>query len=218
MKESAENCKSSHDLPTNEDGFCWQEEEEQVCTMIREQTIFFFDLDGTLVNTDYANFLSYKTAISIVMGGDFSSLLMFSRERFNRSQLKSLFPSLTENEYRRIIQEKERCYKDYLPDTTLIKENVELLLKYSVSNKTVLVSNCRKERVWETLSYYGLVDKFTYMFYRETCQGARRFNKYRKAINQLGVSPDDIVAFENEKSEIADAMEAGIRIINPKIL
>ena len=34
---------------------------------VRTQTIFFFDLDGTLINTDFANFLSYKAALLVVM-------------------------------------------------------------------------------------------------------------------------------------------------------
>ena len=35
---------------------------------LRKQTIFFFDLDGTLINTDFANFISYKAALLAVMG------------------------------------------------------------------------------------------------------------------------------------------------------
>ena len=82
----------------------------------------------------------------------------------------------------------------------------------------VLVSNSRRRRVMETLSYYGLVNKFTDIFYRETIQGMQMINKYQNAINILGVSPDDIIAFENEDSEIAAAIEAEIKIINPKTL
>ena len=33
---------------------------------IKADSILFFDLDGTLVDTDYANFLSYKKAIEFV--------------------------------------------------------------------------------------------------------------------------------------------------------
>ena len=31
---------------------------------VRTQTIFFFDLDGTLINTDFANFLSYNSPLN----------------------------------------------------------------------------------------------------------------------------------------------------------
>ncbi|MDY5938263.1 MAG: HAD hydrolase-like protein [Phocaeicola sp.] len=185
---------------------------------ITKATVFFFDMDGTLINTNTANFLSYKEAVSFVMGKETPFVSYNPMERFNRSLLRSLFLSFTESDYEKIIQEKERCYKDYISQTTIIKENVEILLKYSTTHKTVLVSNCRQDRGLDTLSYHGLTDKFTNLFYRDTTIITQRINKYQKAINLLEISPDNVVAFENEQTEIADAVEAGIKIINPQIL
>lgn len=109
---------------------------------LRKQTIFFFDLDGTLINTDFANFLSYKAALLAVMGRNAPSISYNPMMRFNRSLLSSLFPSLAKSDYDRIITEKEKFYIDYLSKTTIVKDNVEILLKYSSTHKTVLVSNC----------------------------------------------------------------------------
>lgn len=189
----------------------------QVCKL-RKQSIFFFDMDGTLINTDFANFLSYKAALLAVMGRNAPSISYDPMIRFNRSLLSSLFPSLAKSDYDRIITEKEKFYIDYLSETTIIKDNVETLLKYSSTHMTVLVSNCRKDRALATLSYHGLADKFTDLFYRDTTLYTKKINKYQNAINILGVSPKDVITFENEESEIADAMDAGIKIINPKIL
>lgn len=195
-----------------------QNKTNQVCKL-RKQTIFFFDLDGTLINTDFANFLSYKAALLNVMGKNFSSSISYNpMKRFNRSLLSSLFPSLTQSDYEKIIIEKEKFYKDYLSETTTIKDNVEILLKYSSTHKTILVSNSRKDRALATLSYHGLADKFTELFFRDASLYKKKINKYQNAINILGVSPKDVITFENEESEIADAMHAGIKIINPKIL
>ena len=47
---------------------------------------------------------------------------------------------------------------------------------------------------------------------------AKKINKFQKAILKLGITPNHIIAFENEESEIADAREAGITIINPIII
>jgi len=137
--------------------------------------------------------------------------------RFNRRRLTSLLPTISDVEYKEIILLKERFYKSFLPKTSRIKENVTILLKFSDTNKTVLVSNCRKERALETLSFHGLVDKFSALFFREDNDSKQRINKYQNAINHLGISPDNVIAFENEEVEIADAIEAGIKIINPKI-
>lgn len=185
---------------------------------ISNNTIFFFDMDGTLVNTNLANFLSYKKAISLVLNIELSPTLHNQHERFNRCRLKELFPTLSDANYKKIILLKEVFYKEFLPETTIIKENVEILLKYSGINKMVLVSNCRKERALETLSFHGLADKFSDLFYREINPNKQRINKYQNAIDLLGISPNDIIVFENEEVEIADAIEANIKTINPKIL
>lgn len=175
-------------------------------------------MDGTLIDTNRANFLSYKKAISTVMDRDCSSMEYDPNVRFNRKRLKNLFPTISDEDYKRVILLKEKFYREFLPETIIIRENTEILFKYSDTNRLVLVSNCRKERCLETLSFHGLTGKFSDVFYREPNKDEQRINKYSRAIEQLEISPNDIIAFENEQAEIADAMEAGIKIINPKIL
>ena len=180
------------------------------------ETVLFFDMDGTLIDTDLANFLSYKKAITSVTKS--CNILQYNPDlRFNRSYLKNLIPNLTEREYKKIIQEKEKYYINFLFETKLNSEISKILFKYYRTNKTVLVTNCRKDRALITLKHFELEDKFTNVFYRETREN-NKINKFQNAISKLGVSPNLIIAFENEESEIADAKKAGIQIINPHII
>lgn len=173
-------------------------------------------MDGTLVDTNHANFLAYKKAVESVLQTN-TNLVYNPEIRFNRSVLKASFPHLTDKELEKVIQIKESLYDEFLNVTTLIDENVAVLLKYSKSNQTYLVTNCRKDRALKTLNHFGLTDKFTNIFYRTFDDDNKKVNKYENALSKLGVPANIVIAFENEEIEIENAKSVGIKIINPVI-
>lgn len=176
---------------------------------INSDTILFFDMDGTLVDTDFANFLSYKEAINSVLPID-KEIQYSPNERFNRSTLKKLEPNLTEEEIEKIIQQKETIYKDKLAQTKLNNSVTDILIRYYLTNKTVLVTNCRQERALLTLNHHNLSDKFSHLIFRQNSENGNRINKYEYAINHLSLTAQNVIVFENERTEIDDAVLAGI--------
>jgi len=187
------------------------EKTNEISINIGKDTILFFDMDGTLVDTNFANYLSYLKAIKSVIPTA-TDISYNPNERFNRASLKEAFPSLTETEYDSIIQQKEASYNEHLPQTKLNKLVADILIQYSKTNQTVLVTNCREGRALSTLNYHNLTDKFSNVFFRKSSDHGNRINKYKKAITSLSLSAQTVVVFENEKQEIQDAILAGISI------
>lgn len=180
---------------------------------INTHTVLLFDMDGTLVDTDFANFLSYKNAIKLVI--DHEEEIQYDvNNRFDRSSLKSIFPKLINSEFEKVIETKEKNYKDYLMHTKPNKTIVDILLQYSKSNKTILVTNCREDRALITLNYHNLTDKFSKLLFRQDSSSGEHINKYKNAISNLGLSTQTVMVFENEDKEIKNAIMAGIPINN----
>jgi len=179
---------------------------EKIENKIIKEKILFFDLDGTLVETNHANFLAYNKAINTILN---KNIRYNPDERFTRKKLRTTFPYMTKAQLNNIIEIKEKFYKDFLSKTKLNQKVYNLLNKYSKTNKTILVTNCRKNRALMILQHYNLEKKFEKLFFRQIDKN-KKVNKFKKTISYLDIIPQNIIVFDNNQSEISDAIDAGI--------
>lgn len=126
-------------------------------------------------------------------------------QQFNRTVLLETLPALTKSDYNKIIQAKERFYSDFLSETKIINEVADFLSKYSTTNKTVLVTNCREKRVTATLDYYGLADKFSKIYSRQLTDTGQRINKYNSAI-----APYPEAVLQNATNQLSTILQADL--------
>jgi len=175
--------------------------------------VIVFDLDGTLVNTDVANFLSYKAAASYVLSSQMSNIEFDPGTRMTREVLAKFIPNASKEQIARIVAEKELVYRQYLPRTIL---NVLLadIIEQSRGKEIILATNSRKSRADMLLAYHGLSDKFFRKVYKDSVDTR---DKYARLIPVLLKENGSITVFENDANAIESAIACGIganRIVN----
>ena len=128
------------------------------------QDIFVFDLDGTLVETDVANFYAYQDAVKEVLDVD----IPLQNERFTRADIYKIFPDIPRRQYLDIVELKEQKFSQHLKDTVPNQKYIDLLkFEYNKGSKTILLTNSHKCRAMEVLQYYNLTGYFHEMYFKE---------------------------------------------------
>ena len=169
-------------------------------SIITPNSILFFDMDGTLIETTQLNNYAYREAFNNVMG---YPLPITDFDRITRHLLQCL-PNISKEQIDKIVEEKNRLYSGNISLAQPILSTVELLEYYYKQNKTYLVTKAHIDRARETISYFGLRDRFKDII---SCNSE---NKYSDAITKLGIDPNKVIVFENEEKQIQASMKAGI--------
>lgn len=180
---------------------------------------FFFDLDGTLVDTHEANFYAYHEAIKSVKGIDMNAQL---RDRIKLGEsshtfLPELINDLTENELDTINAEKKKYYPKHLDKSSLNESLVGFLKKLSEHYTTVLVTTAKRTNAESVLKFHELDSFFTYSIYGDDVQVMKPHPEaYLKALEITGLKASEVIAFEDSNKGIEAATAAGINTIHIK--
>ena len=104
----------------------------------------FFDMDGTLVHTDYANFKAYKESVKIVLGSLEAQKVRYDGSvRFNKKSLEVTLSGINPQDIQQIVLLKEVLFKNYLKDTFINQEVVDQFVSLSNENDIILVTNSK---------------------------------------------------------------------------
>jgi beta-phosphoglucomutase len=177
---------------------------------------FFFDLDGTLVNTHEANFRAYRQAIREVVGKEANDEL---KERIMRGESSSKFiPSLIEDipaeQMLEIQKKKKQIYPKHLGESQLNEFLSSFLRQMSEYHVTALVTTAKRESAEAVLEVHGLKDFFDFCIFGEDVEITKPHPEaYQRALKRAQLNSSEVIAFEDSESGMRAATQAGIRTI-----
>ncbi|MBP9738450.1 HAD family phosphatase [Candidatus Saccharibacteria bacterium] len=177
---------------------------------------FFFDLDGTLVNTYEADFYAYRDAIEQVMG------VVVERDAFMgtngmemRQKLEILTPGVTPEQANAVAAGKKKFYKNHMhttvPNETLLAFMADMAKHYTVA----LVTTAKQQNAQTVLEKYGISDLFDIKVFGDSVKNAKPHpESYLKALELSGLDANEVLAFEDSISGLESAHAAGIKTIH----
>lgn len=164
-----------------------------------------FDLDGTLIDSNYANNISYIEAIKQVLGEDkFPQLSHLTR--ITREAITHL--GLSQDQIEQIISLKQELFKkEYLYATSLYN-TCSVLFSHHEDNPCYIVTAADKNRA--TAMINKTYDCFRLSEYVKGGLFVESNDKYLDLPEKLGVSAENIILYEDDECAIKSALNAGI--------
>ena len=180
---------------------------------------FIFDLDGTLVFNDKANFLAYQEAFdSVGLSLDEKEFLAhfatggsveeFYKEHTSKHKIVHDPQQLTE-----IKAHKTKGYADHFH---LIEQNqatIGLLRALSQHYHTALATTASKKNALPLLDHFKLTKLFHYMVFGEDVTNKKPNPEcHQKIAKHFGVTPEECLVFEDSSKGFAAAEAFGAHI------
>lgn len=168
---------------------------------IKTAEVLVVDLDGTLVNSDQANFLAYQAALLEVTGENLP-MPVRPEERFNRNKLQQVMCDQPVQIINAVVQRKEAIYSQFL-HTTQLHNRLHQLLLACEDKVLVLATHARQVRAQQLLQQHNLQYLFAECYYYNAAQP----NKYQQIFTRF--KGKKILIFENEQEQVAHALAVG---------
>ena len=172
-----------------------------------------FDLDGTLADTNSVHRLTW---VKILKPYGYDVTWDFYRDRISGRLtpeiVADLFPDLSSEEVEEMAEAKEAAFRERARELEPLPGLSEFITKGQKEGmRIVLVTNAPKENVSAILGALGLEDAFEPVILGEELDAGKPDpGPYGAALEALGISREEAVAFEDSPSGIASSVAAGI--------
>ena len=172
------------------------------------------DFDGTLVDTFEANLRAYQKAFGdanmSLTAEKYRECFGFRFERFMMAM--AVQDDKTANYIREAKKEYYPKYFEFLKPNHALIGLIESF--HAMGGKTAIASTARKENLMNVVNYLNLADKFDLIFAGvDVKQGKPSPEIYLKAMEVLGVKPEEVLIFEDSPVGIEAARTSGAHVL-----
>lgn len=178
---------------------------------------FFFDLDGTLVDTHEANFLAYRSAVLEVTGQELGDALRVQIKAGESSKdfLPALLPGISQDDIDKINSRKKYTYPEYVHISRLNTYLSTFLQQMSQHYTVALVTTAKKDNAEAVLKTHGIEDFFDFKVYGHDVKEMKPSPEaYHVALERANLKSNEVIAFEDSQKGIDAATAAGIKTIH----
>lgn len=168
------------------------------------------DFDGTLVDTFEANLKAYQKAFTAVglslSAGRYRECFGYRYDRFMQEM------GVADKVVAGAIREaKKEAYPEYFDCLKPNHALIEWIASFkAMGGKTAIASTARKENLMNVVNYLGITDYFNLIFAGvDVKRGKPSPDIYIKAMDTLGVTPEETLIFEDSQVGIEAAKASG---------
>ena len=181
---------------------------------IEESKILFFDLDGTLIDTEKLYFRFWKEAARFY-GYELRDEDALSLRSTERNSGFSLFMEISDGKlnYDMVREKRIELMDEYFRNNPYeIKDGtIELLTKYKKENKRIYIVTAnaveKAERIMKTCGFFDLIDGI--ISAKDVKRGKPFPDVYLKACEVVGASPSEVVTFEDSPNGLLSSYRSG---------
>lgn len=171
-----------------------------------------FDMDGTLFDTSYVNFLAYQKALK---EENRDLTLEFYRTNCEGRNYKEFLVDLVSvNKIETVHSNKVAYYPQFL---SMAKQNVRLfdvLVELKLIYSTGLVTTASRENTEEILRVFERRNLFDIIIAKEDIQCTKPNPEcYLKAMQLLDCEPQNTIIFEDSEIGLRAAVESGANVV-----
>lgn len=178
---------------------------------------FFFDLDGTLVDTHESNFRAYRQAVNETTGDELGDELKdrIKNGETSESFLRALLPDASDAQVDAINKKKKEFYPEHLGESTLNEYLSSFLAQMSEHYVTALVTTAKRVNAEAVLDAHNIKNLFDFKVFGDDVDNMKPSpDAYLLALEKAELSPEEVIAFEDSEKGIQAATSAGIKTVH----